>query len=65
MMCDWTQLADADLTTEEKAAWTAYRQALRDMTDNINLSLVKSHLGIVWPVAPWDPDQKWSPVTNP
>lgn len=65
MMSDWTQLADADLTAEEKAAWSDYRQALRDMTDNINLSLIKSHLGIAWPVAPWDPEQKWSTVTNP
>ena len=64
-MSDWTQLADTSLTPEEKAAWGAYRQALRDMTDNIDFSLVKSHLGIVWPVAPWDPDQKWSAITNP
>ena len=29
--CDWTQLADAPLTTEEKSAWAAYRQDLRDV----------------------------------
>jgi len=29
--CDWTQLADAALTIEEKAAWSDYRQALRDI----------------------------------
>lgn len=29
--CDWTQLADAALTFEEKAAWSDYRQALRDI----------------------------------
>lgn len=29
---DWTQLADAPLTTEQKAAWTTYRQQLRDIT---------------------------------
>lgn len=29
--CDWTQLPDADLTPAEKAAWAAYRQALRDL----------------------------------
>lgn len=28
--CDWTQLADVNLTTDCKAAFTAYRQALRD-----------------------------------
>jgi len=64
-MSDWTQLADADLTTEERAAWSAYRQALRDMTDNIDLSLVRSHLSVPWPVAPWDPEQKWSVLANP
>jgi len=31
--CDWTQLADAPLTTEEKAAWATYRQDLRDISD--------------------------------
>lgn len=28
--CDWTQLADSPLTTEKKAEWSTYRQALRD-----------------------------------
>ncbi len=28
---DWTQLPDAPLSEEEKAAWAAYRQALRDL----------------------------------
>ena len=30
--CDWTQLADAPLSAEVKAAWSTYRQALRDIT---------------------------------
>lgn len=29
--CDWTQLADSPLTTEKKAEWVTYRQALRDL----------------------------------
>jgi hypothetical protein len=29
---DWTQLADVNLTEQEKAAWQVYRQALRDVT---------------------------------
>ncbi|MFZ2469464.1 MAG: tail fiber assembly protein [Parvibaculum sedimenti] len=45
--CDWTQMSDAPLAAEVKAAWTAYRQALRDIpetqTDPAN---------IVWPAAP-------------
>lgn len=28
---DWTQLPDAPLSPEERAAWQAYRQALRDL----------------------------------
>ena len=31
--CDWTQLADAPLTTEIKAAFVTYRQALRDVPE--------------------------------
>lgn len=30
--CDWTQMPDAPLSPEKKAAWAAYRQELRDMT---------------------------------
>ena len=29
--CDWTQIPDAALTLEEKQAWSAYRQALRNI----------------------------------
>ena len=29
--CDWTQMADSPLSEEEKAAYQAYRQALRDV----------------------------------
>ena len=32
--CDFTQLADAPLTVQEKSDWTAYRQALRDLPQN-------------------------------
>jgi hypothetical protein len=31
--CDWTQLPDCPLTAEQKTAWQAYRQALRDYMD--------------------------------
>jgi len=27
---DWTQMPDAPLTDEQRAAWATYRQALRD-----------------------------------
>jgi len=32
---DWTQVADAPLTEEQKVAWQSYRQALRDLPENI------------------------------
>lgn len=44
---DWTQLADAPLSPEQKSAWAAYRQALRDL-----LSSFTSLEDIVWPEAP-------------
>jgi hypothetical protein len=30
-MTDWTQVGDSKITGTEKAAWQAYRQALRDL----------------------------------
>ena len=44
---DWTQLPDAALSDEEKAAWIAYRQALRDITDQPLFPTT-----IDWPFAP-------------
>ena len=41
---DWTQVADAPV---DKAAWAAYRQALRDITLQAGFPLV-----IVWPTQP-------------
>lgn len=45
--CDWTQLADAPLTSAQKTAWKTYRQALRDVTTQADFPA-----SIVWPVAP-------------
>jgi hypothetical protein len=42
--CDWTQVADAPV---DKAAWAAYRQALRDLPDQPEFPL-----NIMWPEAP-------------
>lgn len=41
---DWTQLPDVPLNTKE--AWAVYRQALRDVTEQLD------PFNIVWPVAP-------------
>lgn len=46
---DWTQLPDAQasLSPEKKAAWSAYRQALRDITDQATFPQE-----ITWPDKP-------------
>lgn len=36
---DWTQLADCPLSDEDKAAWSEYRQSLRDITEQENFPL--------------------------
>jgi hypothetical protein len=44
---DWTQLADAPLSADEKNTWTAYRQSLRDLPqDNANPA------GVIFPDQP-------------
>ena len=45
--CDWTQLADAPLTNEEKQLWIDYRQSLRDLPEN-----VEDINNVVWPQQP-------------
>lgn len=32
---DWTQMPDSPLTAEKKAEWATYRQALRDIPNNL------------------------------
>ena len=46
VQCDWTQLPDVSV---DKEAWAAYRQALRDMTNQEGYPLE-----IIWPEAPSD-----------
>jgi hypothetical protein len=43
---DWTQLPDAPLTEEQKTAYRTYRQALRDITEQVDA------FNIVWPQIP-------------
>lgn len=45
---DWVELPDnlARMPEQELAAWRAYRQALRDITNDLDIN------NIVWPVAP-------------
>jgi len=44
---DWTQVADSPLTAESRAAWAAYRQALRDITQQATFPQE-----IIWPTQP-------------
>jgi hypothetical protein len=43
---DWTQLSDSPLNPEKKEEWLVYRQALRDITNQLNPK------EIVWPIEP-------------
>lgn len=44
--CDWTQLSDAPLNSDQKADWATYRQALRDITNQTD------PFNIIWPEQP-------------
>ncbi len=46
--CDWTQAADAQLKDDTKAEWKAYRQALRDITEQGSFPSGE----IAWPIRP-------------
>ena len=35
-LCDWTQVADAPLSEEQKTNYATYRQALRDLLDGVS-----------------------------
>ena len=43
---DWTQLADAPLTSDKKQEWATYRQALRDLPNTVDIN------NIVYPEPP-------------
>lgn len=45
--CDWTQLQDAPLGLEQKAAWSVYRQALRDISTQADFPW-----DVQWPMKP-------------
>lgn len=48
--CDWTQINDAPLTESQKAEWSIYRQALRDIpANNPNVEFVAE---VNWPIPP-------------
>lgn len=45
--CDWTQLDDTPLDNVAKAEWAAYRQALRDVPDQLGFPF-----NVIWPIQP-------------
>jgi ABC-type amino acid transport substrate-binding protein len=47
---DWTVLSDSPLSAELKTAWKTYRQALRDITEN--LTTVAQVNAVVFPDKP-------------
>ena len=51
---DWTQMADSPLTSEKKAEWATYRQALRDLPNNSTptLDANKNLVGVIFPAQP-------------
>ncbi len=44
---DWTHLTDSPLSSEKKAEWAVYRQALRDLPENTN-----DFNNVIWPIPP-------------
>ncbi|WP_404389910.1 tail fiber assembly protein [Pseudoalteromonas phenolica] len=44
---DWTQMPDAPLATEKKTEFAEYRQALRDITNNLD-----NPNEVTWPTPP-------------
>lgn len=48
--CDWTQSPDSPLSAAKKAEWAAYRQALRDLTDEFPNA--QSAEDVIWPEKP-------------
>ncbi len=51
---DFSQLPDVQprLTAYQKSQWLQYRQALRDFTNNVNLTGVKDINSVIFPVKP-------------
>jgi hypothetical protein len=48
--CDWTQAVDSPLNEQKRAEWSAYRQALRDLTKTY--PTVQNAIDVIWPTEP-------------
>lgn len=49
--CDWTQIADCRLTSKQKSEWATYRQALRELPNNLDDTITR-HEDVPWPEQP-------------
>jgi hypothetical protein len=52
LQSDWTQMPDSPLSGTQRGEWADYRQALRDLFQEVDFSTIDSHDKIPWPVAP-------------
>ena len=50
--CDWTQIPDVPLTDEQRKAWQEYRQALRDIPQQLGDGDTIKTGGLYWPECP-------------
>jgi len=50
MMCDWTQMPDSQLSSDDRSLWATYRQSLRDLpAANTGILSIES---VSWPTPP-------------
>jgi len=55
--CDWTQIPDVPISSEDKAAWDTYRQTLRDLPSTV--STLSDIDNLSWPFSPLgDPEDE-------
>jgi len=53
--CDWTQIPDVPLDDEQRKAWQTYRQALRDIPQQLGDGKPANPDEVVWPEKPESP----------
>lgn len=49
---DYTQMPDSPLSSDKKAQWAEYRQALRDLPDVVQIAVPEDFVSVPWPQAP-------------
>jgi hypothetical protein len=50
-LCDWTQMPDSPLSSQQRTAWAEYRQQLRDITADLPDPLPENYRPN-WPAQP-------------